>query len=101
MLLHHVRELEGQLAAERLLLRGHELEGEVARPITLKGRMRVRINELTMLILSVAAADAPQVFPVFLEFNTRLRRTGPSSTAQGTINDNSPGMLNLPSPGVF
>ncbi len=59
MLLHSVRELEGQLPAEHLLLRGRKLEGEVARHIALKGRMCARINELTKLLLSPSAADTP------------------------------------------
>ena len=38
----------------------HELKGEVARRIALKGpRMCAQIYELTTLLLSVAAADAP------------------------------------------
>ncbi len=59
MLLHGVRELEGQLAAERLLSRGRELEGEVVRRIALKGRMRTQIDKLTTLLSSKAAADGP------------------------------------------
>ena len=59
MLLHRVRELEGQLVAEHLLSRGRKLDGEVARRIALKGRMRAQIDKLTTLLLSVAATDAP------------------------------------------
>jgi hypothetical protein len=57
VLLHCARELKGQLAAERLLSRGHKLEVEVARCIVLKGQMRARIDELTTLLLSAAAAN--------------------------------------------
>ncbi len=59
MLLHRVRELEGQLVAERFLSGVRELEGEVVRRITLKGRMRARIDKLSTLLLFAAAADAP------------------------------------------
>ena len=79
MLLHRMHELEGQLAAERLLSRGRKLEGEVVRPIALKGRMRARINELVTLLLSADAADA---LPPLADDPSRL---GGSSSRTTTI----------------
>ena len=58
-MLNCVRELERQLAAERLLPLWLELEGEVVRRIALKGRMCAQIDELTMLLSSAAVADMP------------------------------------------